>query len=143
MRAALAVAALSAAAGFGLAWNLQAHQLTKQDLNHANERMAYQRQAHQVKERQTDAVIAAQNAGAVRAVALKRDAAAAHVAADWLRDDLTAIGSAAASSIDARNRHAATVSELLVESASLNRELAQACDGHASDVRTLMEAWPK
>jgi hypothetical protein len=134
---------ISAAAGFGLAWQLQAHQITKLTLEATHERQAQHRAAHLVKERQTDAVIAAQNAGAVRAGALKRDAAAAHVAADWLRDDLTAIGSAAASSIDACNRHAATVSKLLVESASLNRELAQACDGHASDVRTLMEAWPK
>jgi hypothetical protein len=136
-------AAVAGAAGFGLAWQLQAGNISEINLERANERISIQRAARATIERTTGAVIAAQNAAASRAVVLRRDADAARTAADGLRDDLTAIGSAAASSIDARNRHAATVSELLVESASLNRELAQACDGHASDVRTLMEAWPK
>lgn len=143
MNLTLIVSTVAAAAGFAAAWNLQAHQLTKLTLEHANERIAIQRAARATIERTSNAVIQAQNAAAGRVAVLKRDADTVRVAAGGLRDDLDATRRAAASSIDACNYHAATVSELLVEAVGVGRELAQACDGHASDVRTLTEAWPK
>jgi hypothetical protein len=133
----------SATAGFALAWNLQAHQLTKLTLEHANERIAIARANRATIERTSNAVIQAQNAAAGRVAVLKRDADTVRAAAGGLRDDLDATRRAAATTIDACNRHSATVSELLVEAVGVGRELAQACDGHASDVRTLTEAWPK
>ena len=143
MNLTLIATVISAAAGFAAAWQLQAHQLTKLTLEHANERIAIQRAARATIERTSNAVIQAQNAAAGRVAVLKRDADTVRVAAVGLRDDLDATRRAAASSIDACNYHAATVSELLVEAVGVGRELAQACDGHASDVRTLTEAWPK
>jgi hypothetical protein len=147
MNITLVASLMAAVAGFltgaGLAWQLQAGNITEMELNHANERMAIQREAHKVKERQTDAVITAQNAGAARAVVLKRDADSARAAVDGLRDDLNNIQQAAGASIDACNRYTLTITKLFVASADTNRELAQICDGHASDVRTLIEAWPK
>ena len=136
-------AAVSAAAGFAVAWQLQAHQIVKQELNHAQERISQQRIARATIERTSNAVITAQNAAATRVAVLRKQSAAVRVSADGLRDDLDATMRAAASTIDACNQHSATVSQLLIESATVNRELAQACDGHASDVRTLVEAWPK
>lgn len=139
----LILSAITAAAGFGLAWNLQAHQITKMELTHANERISIQRTARTTIERTTTAVIQAQNAAAARVSVLRRESDAARVSVDGLRDDLDVTRRAAATTIDACNRHANTVSKLLVASATVNRELAQICDGHASDVRTLTEAWPK
>ena len=143
MNLTLIATVISAAAGFGLAWSLQAHQITKLTLEHANERIAIGRAARATIERTSNAVIQAQNAAAGRVAVLKRDADTVRAAAGGLRDDLDATRRAAASSIDACNHHAATVSELLIEAVGAGRELAQACDGHASDVRTLTEAWPK
>ena len=136
-------AAIAGAAGFWLAWQLQAGNITQLKLEHANERITQGRAARVVADRQQNTIIAAQNAAAGRAVAMRRDDAGLRTVVDGLRDDLDVTRRAAGTVIDACNRHAATVSQLLVESATVNRELAQAADGHASDVRTLSEAWPK
>ena len=143
MNIAMITSSIAATAGFALAWNLQAHQITKLTLEHANERISIQRAARATIERTSNAVIQAQNAAAGRAVVLRRDADAARTAVDGLLDDLDVTRRAAASTIDACNRHAATVSGLLITSATRYRELAQACDGHVSDVKTLIDAWPK
>ena len=143
MNLTLITSTIAAAAGFALAWNLQAHQITKLTLEATHERLAQHRAAHLVKERQTDAVIQAQNAAAGRVAVMRRESAAVGTELDGLRDDLDVTRRPAGTALAACNYHAATVSQLLVESATVNRELAQACDGHASDVRTLMDAWPK
>jgi hypothetical protein len=140
---ALVSAIVSGIAGFALAWQLQAGNITQLKLEHANERITQGRAARVVADRQQNTIIAAQNAAAGRAVAMRRDDAGLRTVVDGLRDDLDVTRRAAGTVIDACNRHAATVSQLLVESATVNRELAQAADGHASDVRTLSEAWPK
>jgi len=143
MNLTMIVTVVSSVAGFALAWNLQAHQITKMELTHANERISIQRAARATIERTSNAVIQAQNAAAGRVAVLRRESDSVRVSVDGLRDDLDVTRRAAVATIDACNRHAATVSKLLVESATVNRELAQACDGHASDVRTLVDAWPK
>ena len=143
MNLTLISAVISAALGFGAAWQIQGHFLIKQELTHANERISLQRATRAALERNTTAVIQAQNAAAARVAVVKRESDAVRTAADSLRDTLDVTQRAAATSIDACNRHSATVSQLLVESATVNRELATACDGHISDLKTLMAAWPK
>lgn len=143
MNIALITSAIAATAGFALAWNLQAHQITKMELTHANERISIQRAARATIERTSNAVIKAQNDAAGRVAVIKRNADSLRVSVDGLRDDLDVTARAAASTIDACNRHAATVSGLLIASATRYRELAQTCDGHVSDVKTLIQAWPK
>ena len=139
----LILSAITAAAGFGLAWNLQAHQITKMELTHANERIATARASRAALERTTGAVIKAQNDAQARVAVIKRNADSLRANADGLRDDLDTTMRAAATSIDACNRYSAAVSRLFVESVEASRSLAQACDGHVSDIRTLTEAWPK
>jgi hypothetical protein len=134
---------VSAAAGFAVAWNLQAHQITKQELNHANERISIQRAARATIERTSNAVIQAQNNAATRAVVLRRDADAARAAADSLRDDIDVASRAAATSLDACTVTATTYGRLLIASTEEYRKLAADCSVHVSDIRTLVEAWPK
>lgn len=139
-----AVSALvSGLAGFALAWQLQGHQITKQKLEHTNERIAIQRTARATIERTTSAVIQAQNAATARIAVLRRDADAARAAADGLRNDLDAAVRFAATSADACNLAAATTAELLGVCGDSYRELAAKADGHVSDIKTLTEAWPK
>jgi hypothetical protein len=133
----------SAAAGFFLAWQLQAHDITKLKLEHTNERISIQRAARATIERTSNAVIQAQNNAATRAVVLRRDADAARAAADSLRDDIDVASRAAATSLDACTVTATTYGRLLIASTEEYRKLAADCSVHVSDIRTLVEAWPK
>jgi hypothetical protein len=134
---------VSAAAGFAVAWNLQAHQITKQELNHANERISIQRAARATIERTSNAVIQAQNNAASRVAVHRLAAADARGAVERLRDELDVATRAANTSFDACTVAAATTSGLLHQCAARYSELADKAQGHVSDVRTLMEAWPK
>lgn len=134
---------VSAIAGFGLAWNLQAHQITKLELEHAEQRIATARATRAALERNSTAVIQAQNDAAARAVVLRRDADAARRAATGLRDDIDIASRAAATSIDACTVTATTYGRLLLASAEEYRSLAEVCSRHVQDIRTLVSAWPK
>jgi len=143
MRAALVIAVLSAAMGFGAAWKLQGHQLTKQELNHANERIAIARANRAALERNQNAVLAAQNNATARVVVLRRELAAAHGAVGGLRDDIDVAMRAANTSLDACTITARTAGELLAVCADRYTDMAGKAQGHVSDVRTLVEGWPK
>lgn len=143
MRNTLVVAVLSAAVGFGAAWKLQGHQLTKQELSHANERMLSQHRAHEVKERQTDAVIKAQNDAAARMGVLRHELDVARSNVVGLRDEIDVSMRAASTSFDACTVAATATSELLAVCAERYTELAGKAEGHVSDLRTLIESWPK
>jgi hypothetical protein len=143
MNITLIVSTVAAAAGFAVAWNLQAHQITKQELNHAQERIEIQRAARVVADRASTAVIVAQNNAATRGAVLRRDADAARTAASGLRDDLDIASRAAATSLDACTVTATTFGRLLIASTEEYRKLAADCSVHVSDIRTLVEAWPK
>jgi hypothetical protein len=143
MNITLIVSTVAAAAGFAVAWNLQAHQITKQELNHAQERIEIQRAARVVADRASTAVIVAQNNAATRGAVLRRDADAARTAASGLRDDLDIASRAAATSLDACTVTATTFGRLLIASTEEYRKLAADCSVHVSDIRTLVEACQK
>jgi uncharacterized protein YfiM (DUF2279 family) len=136
-------AAAGSVAGFGLAWQLQGHQITKQELSHAQERIAIARANRAAAERVTSAIIVAQNNAAGRAVVLRRELDSAKSAAVGLRDEITTSMRAANTSHDACAIAARTSGELLAICADRYTELAGKAEGHVSDIRTLMEAWPK
>ncbi|MBA3773843.1 MAG: hypothetical protein H0X13_15535 [Ramlibacter sp.] len=79
---------------------------------------------------------------AAREAGLRADAARAGSAVGGLRGAIAARRLAEESRAAAIER-ADTAEKLLIESAAAHQELARAADGHASDVRTLIDAWPK
>lgn len=86
----------------------------------------------------------AQHAANTRVQKIRADADSARAAADILRDSIAAIaGQLPAATPDASRDTAATSLQVLGECADQYRAVAEAADGHASDVRTLMEAWPR
>jgi hypothetical protein len=143
MNLTLIATVVSAVAGFAVAWQLQAHQIVKQELSHANERISIQRAARATIERTSNAVIQAQNAAAGRVAVLKRQSDAAVVAADGLREQIDITQRASATTIDACNRYSIAIGGLLNQCATRYRELGNQAQGHVSDIRTLMAAWPK
>ena len=86
----------------------------------------------------------AQNAATERETKLRADYAAAHAAALGLRNTLASIRKGLpTASPDACRQTSATAIDLFGECTATVERLASAADGHASDVKTLTDAWPK
>ena len=83
------------------------------------------------------------NAARTREAALQRDIASARAESDGLREqNAEAARRIASAPPDALREYASAVGELLTQCSRSHQELAAAADGHATDVRTLLDAWP-
>lgn len=71
------------------------------------------------------------------------DAVRAADSSSGLRDELNAARLRSAQSLAAANQRADTLGELFLEGVEAYRELAKTCDRHLSDVRLLLDGWPK
>lgn len=92
----------------------------------------------------TATVLKAQNDARTREAALRSAAAAAATESDGLRDDIAASRSQLDKlSRDAVVDRAAAIGAVLSQCAAQHQGLAQRCDRHVSDIRTLMQAWPR
>lgn len=86
----------------------------------------------------------AENAASEREKKLRADYAAAHAAARGLRDTVAVLsGELSAATTEACRATAAAALAVLGHCSDRYRTVAEAADGHASDVRTLTEAWPE
>lgn len=86
----------------------------------------------------------AQAAAQTRAVAARRDADAARTELDRLRGTLSiARGGVPGESAAACAQRADAAGDVLGQCAAAYSDLAAVADRHASDARTLIEAWPK
>ncbi|MFA5899408.1 MAG: hypothetical protein WC829_09890 [Hyphomicrobium sp.] len=129
-------------AGFFLAWQIQAHFLIKQELNHANERISQQRAARANLERVTLQLSKAQTNAANRGISNRAAAVDSGNAAGGLRIATdTAVRTAAGDPAACADTTAA-LGAVLTASVKEYRELAETCDRHVSDIQTLTEAWP-
>ena len=143
-----AAALLGAALAAGGAWQVQSWRYTGQ----INQMKAAQqeavatatREARAAESKRFQGVQDAQAAAHARAIAARRDADAARSELDRLRGAITVTrGGVPGESATACAVRAATAGDLLAECAAAHAELARAADGHASDARTLIEAWPR
>jgi len=139
----LIIAALIAAAGFGTAWKIQGFRMDAKEKEHVEQILDAERRAAAKAIRNQETVIAAQSEAARRAAVLRRDAAGARDAADGLRNDIERVRTEAAQSHTACIERADAISELLGAVEEAGRGMAQKADLHASDLKTLMDAWPK
>ena len=86
----------------------------------------------------------AQAAAQTRAQVARRDADRARGELDRMRDTLSATrGGVPGESATACTQRADAGGELLAQCAAAYSDLAAVADRHASDARTLIEAWPK
>jgi hypothetical protein len=143
MNITLIATVISAAAGFGLAWNLQAHQLTKKDLNHAQERIEIQRAARATLERNMSQVATAQAASAKRGIRIRTDVDSSRNAGNGLRIASASAVRAAAESVDTCPVATAALAAVFDQCVGELQTLAERADGHVSDIQTLTESWPK
>lgn len=143
MNLTLISAAIAAALGFGTAWSIQSQRITKMELTYAETRIANQSAARKVLERVTLQVSTAQNDAVARGRVLRADAAAARNELDKLRRASDNAVRAATASLDACTGAVVTYSGLLDSCGRALTDLGAKADGHASDVRTLTDAWPR
>lgn len=136
-------AALSGAAGFGLAWKLQAGNIATIESKAKDDKLAQQHAIDQVKERNIDAVIQAQNAAAGRVAVLRRESAAARGALDSLRRASDAAVRAAQSDTATCNRVVSAYSTVFGECTGTVQTLATDAGQCSSAVKTLTEAQPQ
>ena len=139
------------AIGFGLAWNLQGVRLDALEIEFGQYRNEVEQNAIAAKHAMLDkeqfwrqevenARINAQS----REARLKRDAANAQSAVVGLRNDLSALRDRLAKSpVAACLDTADSLGVLLGQCAEAYRDVSEIADRHASDVQTLIEAWPR
>ena len=101
------------------------------------------REARATESRRYQEIQNAQAKSAQRAADARRASDAARTAGDWLRDDIAAGLRSSEESAAACHQHAATVSRLLDQCQQDYRGMATTAQGHAGDVKLLLEAWPK
>lgn len=137
----------AASAGIG-AWQVQGWrygvQIAELEANHTKAVQASIDVAREKQKEITDDYIKALNDARTRETALRRDVAVASDAVNSLRKQ------AADAARQLANQPPATVfiyataaSELLSECSAEYQRLAEKADGHAADVKTLIEAWPR
>ena len=137
------LAAIGFAGGFGTAWKIQAGNINAKEAAHAKQELANVQQSAASDIRRLDNAITAQARATHRAVALRADLDSAHSELGRLGN---AINSPVPITCDATSTGAipaTTGNQLLLECAAELTDLAGKADRHASDLRTLIEAWPK
>lgn len=140
---ATAVTAAVAATSFGSAWQIQSWRYAAKEAQHEKQKLADVQQSAAATIRRADNIIAAQDAAKNRDSALRVDVAGARNALVGLHDAAADALRAAGASQAACLERAATLSELHQASARKYVELGEKADRHASDIQTLIEAWPK
>jgi hypothetical protein len=140
---ALVSAIVSGLAGFGLAWQLQAGNITKQELNHAQERIEIQRAARATLERSMSQVAAAQAASAKRSVRVRVDSDRSRNAGNGLRLTSTAAVRASEADPAACNSIIAAYDSVVAASSEFVQRVARDADQCHSDIQLMQEAWPK
>jgi chromosome segregation ATPase len=89
-------------------------------------------------------VTKAQNEAKKRENDLRAAAAGAQSESDSLRNDLNTLRQQlATASSDARAERASAIAAVLAQCSARYQMLAERCDRHVNDLRTMTEAWPK
>ena len=150
---AVASAALAAAlfgAGFAGGFKWQAAPVAKLKLEHAklelehkDERIASQRAARVVAERQEARAGAARTQAQENAERLAADLRSNRTELERLRDATTTAMRAASTSLEACVAHAATQGEVLNSCAADLVDVSAKADGHVDDIQSLEATWPQ
>ena len=136
-----------------LAVGMQTYRLAREQAAHADTRVEVATLKQAVAEAQALAaqqtaalqsqVTKAQDEARTRERALRVAAAAAATESDGLRADVEALrGQLAEATREAAVERATAIGAVLQQCAARHQDLAQRCDRHVNDIRTLIDAWP-
>lgn len=143
----VATGLIALAVGFGGAWQVQAWRYDAQiagiKAQHAEAIAASAKSALRLTEHYRENADAALRKAEARSAQNKRDADRLRGELDGLRGDLAEVpGRIRTASREAVDQYATTASVVFDQCSRRYSEMAGAAQGHASDVQTLMDAWP-
>lgn len=143
----IAAAAIAAALAFGAGWQVQAwrygEQIAGLKREHAEAAASSAKSALKLTEHYRENADAAVRKAEARAAQNKRDADRLRTELDGLRGDLANVPDRIRNATrEAVDQYAATATTVFGECAARYSELAGTAAGHASDVQTMMDAWP-
>jgi len=136
-------ALVSAAIGFGAAWQIQAHFLLKKDYEYAQERIERDRAARVAIDRATLQASEAQRKSAIVQARLRNDAAGATTAADGVRASADAAVRAASANLEACTGQASALGVVFSQCTRELQKVAADADEWSNQAVTLQNAWPK
>lgn len=130
-----------------LSWQVQGWRLGEEingiKAQHAEAVAASAKSALRLTEIYRENADAALRKAEARSAQNKRDADGLHAELDRLRGDLATVpGRIRNATREAVDQYAATATVVFEQCTARYAELAKVADGHASDVQTLMDAWP-
>ena len=143
----IAAALVAGALAFGAAWQAQSwrygEQIATIKQQHTDAALSSARNALKLTEHYRENADAAVRKAEARAAQNKRDADRLRTELDGLRGDLADVPERIRNaSREAVDQYAAAATVVFGECAARYSELAGAATGHASDVQTMMDAWP-
>lgn len=139
----LVIAAVVAAVGFGSAWQIQNWRCGAKEKDRVAQQLTDQRLSAATAIRRVDTVSQAQSDAATRLDSLRRSAGAARNELDRLRTSSAEALRVAGTSLDACVDRATTYDRLLNQCGAEYQALGERADRHTSDIKTLIQAWPK
>lgn len=144
----IAAALVAGVLAFGAAWQVQGmrygEQIATIKRQHTDAALSSARNALKLTEHYRENADAAVKKAEARAAQNKRDADSLRDQLDGLRGDIANVPDRIRSaSREAVDQYAAAATVVFGECAARYSELAISATGHASDVRTMMDAWPK
>lgn len=144
----IAAALVAGALAFAAGWQVQAwrygEQITTIKLEHAEAVASSAKSALKLTEHYRENADAAVRKAEARAAQNKRDADRLRDELDGLRGDLADVPDRIRNATrEAVDQYATAATVVFGECAARYSELAISATGHASDVQTLMDAWPK
>lgn len=130
-----------------LSWQVQGwrlgEQIAQKDAAHASAVASANQAALRLTEIYRENADAALRKAEARSAQNKRDADSLHSELDRLRSDLATVpGRIRNATREAVDQYAAAATVVFEQCTARYAELAKVADGHASDVQTLMDAWP-
>lgn len=143
----IAAAAIACALAFGAGWQVQAWryggQIADIKREHAEAVASSAKSALKLTEHYRENADAAVKKAEARAAQNKRDADRLRAELDGLRGDIANVPDRIRSATrEAVDQYAAAATVVFDHCARRYSDMAQAAAGHASDVQTLMDAWP-
>jgi len=142
MNLTLISAAIAAACGFGLSWQLQGHRILKIEMEAKDAIISQQRQSRAALERATLEVTKAQNDAQARRAGIAAVIDSNRDGLIGLRNTAATVRATAATT-DASAAYADTVSQLFDSCSTELVRVAGQADLHINDLQTLREAWPR
>ena len=133
----------SAALSFGAGWQVQNWRFGAKEKEHETQRISELEQQRLADTVQLAKLGAVQKAAETRALALRRAADNARAESIGLRDAIATLSRQPVTEATASNQRAFAIGELLAECGDKYQALGAVADRHASDVKTLSEAWPQ